>query len=314
VEIRNYRPGDEEAQAAVYNAAAGRLPGFKPAAAEDVSRRYTSADPDPTAKFYAVEGDRVIGYATFNANGRLSYPWCLPEAPEAREPLFAVVLAAMARRGLARAWATYRADWPEVLGFFERRGFARSREMVNYVAELVRLPRRPVPERLAIGPWTHGDLARLLELGEGLFSDDDPEALGTFFWENPYFEPDSLFALRRTDDGRTLGFGLAITNARYADPTKIDAAMPCFRLGALGTEAERHKRVSGLVSFVFESEDHGDILLSEAARRLDAAGLTHAAAQVRADRADLAAFYGRHFRRQGGFPILERPLGGAAAP
>src|SRR5207249_3763166 len=52
--IRHYQPGDETAQAAIYNRAAGALPAFKPATPEEVARRYRSSDPDPTTKFYAV--------------------------------------------------------------------------------------------------------------------------------------------------------------------------------------------------------------------------------------------------------------------
>jgi hypothetical protein len=306
MDVRNYQPGDEHAQAGIYNAAAAALPAFKPASAEEVARRYRGSDPDPGSKSYAVGGGRVVGYATFNPNGRVSFPWCLPGSEAAREPLLEAVLAAMVRRGMPRAWTSYRADWAEVLGFFERRGFARSREMVNFVAEVAGLPRRPVPEGQRVAPWDRRDVARLLELGEGLFSEDDPDVLGTFFWENPHFRPDALFALKRGED--TLGLGLAIADAAFADPTKLDAAMPCFRLGALGTEAERHKRVNGLVSCVFADEPAGEALLSEAARRLGRAGLAHAAAQAPSDRPELVAFYEKHFRRQGAFPVLERRL------
>ena len=181
--------------------------------------------------------------------------------------------------------------------------------MINYVADRRELPTLPPPEGTTIGPWTRADLPRLMELGEGLFSDDDPDALGTFFWRNPYFDPGSLFALKRAD-GAALALALAITNATFADPTKVDAAMPCFRLGALGTETERHKRIRGLVSFLFASPAAGDVLLSEASRRLEAAGLESAAAQAPSDRPELVAFYDRHFRRQGAFPILDKRLEG----
>ncbi len=101
---------------------------------------------------------------------------------------------------------------------------------------------------------------------------------------------------------------MLIINSNYADPTKIDAGMPCFRLGALGTERERHKRVNGLFSCAFEDEAAATALLAEAARRLAEAGTDHIAAQVPSDRPGLCAFYERHLGRQGSFPILSRRL------
>ncbi|MBX6314444.1 MAG: hypothetical protein IRY99_16245, partial [Isosphaeraceae bacterium] len=303
MEIRTYRPGDEAAQAHIYNVAAAALPGFKPATAEEIARRYR-ADDDPMSRFYAVEGDRVIGYATFSPSGRISYPWCLPDAPDRREPLLDALLAAMTRRGLGAAWAAYRADWGPILTFFEEHGFARERAMINYEAERERLPRTPIPEGLRIEPLAREDLPRVQALGRGLFAVKDAEALGAFYGENPDFEPSSLFALRREADGAILGAGLAIIDPKYADPTKLDAAMPCFRLGAFGTETERHKRVNGLVSVVGVTETAGEVLLAEAARRLAAAGLARAAAQAPSDRPDLCGLYDRYLRRQGAFPIL----------
>ena len=89
--IRSYQPGDESAQVRIYNAAAAPLPCFKPANVDEVARRYRTVDPDPSAKFYAVEEGAVVGYAVFNPNGRISYPWCLPEAQAMREPFAAAV-------------------------------------------------------------------------------------------------------------------------------------------------------------------------------------------------------------------------------
>ena len=39
MDIRNYQPGDDAVQAAIYNEAAGQLPKFKAATEGDVSRR-----------------------------------------------------------------------------------------------------------------------------------------------------------------------------------------------------------------------------------------------------------------------------------
>jgi hypothetical protein len=306
--IRTYRPGDEEAQVRLYNLAAGGLPAFKPANVEEVARRYRASDPDPSSKLYAEEGGQVVGYAVLNPNGRVSYPWCLPGSEGVRGDLLEAVLSELRRRGVREAWAAYRADWAPVLDFFAGHGFSRSREMVNYVAEVSALPTTPVPEGCRLVPATDVGLSRLFPLGRGLFS-EGPDALESFFLANPYFEPSSLFALERTSDGEPLGFAVAVVNGAYADPTKLDAAMPCFRLGALGTESERHKRVNGLVSCLFATEQAGEALLSEAALRFSAAGLAHAAAQAPSDQQALCAFYDQFFRRQGAFPIVSKALG-----
>jgi hypothetical protein len=307
--IRQYQSGDEAAQARVFNAAAAALPAYKPASTEEVARRYCS-DPDPQSRFYAVEGDEVVGYAVFNPNGRVSYPWCLPGFEAARGPLLSGVIASMTARGLPEAWVAYRADWSPLLAFFAEHGFAAVREMVNFIAEVATLPRTAVPPELALGLLDLRDLPRMMELGGSLFADVDPDRLGGFFWGNPLFQSDALFALRE-DDGRgsVIGVALAVVDSRYADPAKLDAAMPCFRLGAMGTENERHKRVNGMFSCVFADDAVGEVLLAEAARRFEAAGIANAAAQIPSNRSDLVAFYDRYFRRQGAFPILGRRLG-----
>ena len=131
---------------------------------------------------------------------------------------------------------------------------------------------------------------------------------GSFSLENPHFSADDLFALRDDGADTLLGAALIIANAAYADPSKLDAAMPCFRLGAFGTESQRHKRVNGLFAAVFADESAGELLLSEAARRLGRLGLTHIAAQAPSNVPTLCAFFDTFFDRQGEFPILVRPL------
>jgi len=305
--IRNYQPGDEQGQAEIYNTAAGQLPKFKPASAEEIARRYRTADPDPTSKFYAVANGRIVGYAVFNPNGRISYPWCLPDAADARPPLLDAVLAGLRKRGCCEAWATYRADWSAILDFFRNHNFAQARELINYVTEVAQLPRTTVTPNFKLAPLSHADAASVWRLGEGLFQ-ENPERLEQFYFSNPYFDPSCVYTLRLAGVEEPHGVAVAITNPNYADPTKIDAAMPCFRLGAIGTESERHKRVNGMFSCLFRTEVAGEILLSEAALRFARAGLVHAAAQAPSDRADLVSFYDRYFTRQGSFPILSRPI------
>jgi hypothetical protein len=305
--IRPYLPGDEEAQARIFNAAAGLLPAFKPATVDEISRRYRTIDPDPTSKFYALDGDAVVGYAVFSPNGRVSFPWCLPGSLAFQEPLLEEVLKGLKQRGAREAWAAYRADWQPVLAFLKDHGFTQVREMVNYIAELDRLPDTALPGEFSLDPMRPEALPELQQLGKGIFLDDDLEPLRRFFWQNSFFTSDSLYALKDRAN-KFLGAGLVIGKKGFADPTKLDSAMPCFRLGALGTERDRHKRVNGMFSCVFEDEMAGEILLAEAARRLRVEGLTHVAAQAASDAPALCDFYDRYFQRQGAFPILSRSL------
>jgi hypothetical protein len=291
--------------------AAGSLPGFKPATAEEIARRYQAADPDPESRYYAVEGGEVVGYAAFGSNGRISYPWSLPEADAVRGPLFERVLGAMRKRGLHEAWAAYRADWLPVLEFLRQRGFVERRVMINYVADLTRLPSLDrLPANRVVAQLKRAELPQLIALSPVLFFGTDARALERFFWDNPFHDfSQTLFALKERDTDKILGGCLLVVNNRFADPTKIDAAMPCFRLGAFGTEGERHKRVNGLFSCVFADEAEGEPLLSAViVPQAIRAGLTHLATQAPSDALALCAFYDRFFQRQGSFPILSRRL------
>jgi hypothetical protein len=309
--IRSYQTGDEHAQARIYNMVAGRLPAFKPSTPQEISRRYQPTDLDSATRYYAIEGSAVVGYATFSSNGRVSYPWCLPGAESYQAPLLETVLAAMRERGLPEAWAAYRDDWVPVLDFFRGHGFREKRSMVNYVAEVSRLP---APDRLPanrlIEPLKNEELPRLIELGHGVFADVTRQELERFYWSNMFYRfAESLFALKEAESHRIVGVCLLVVDDRFADPTKIDAAMPCFRLGTFGTERERHKRVTGLFSCAFADPAEGGLLLSAAlgiATRHSQ--LSHIAAQAPSDAVALCGWYDQFFQRQGAFPILSRRL------
>src|SRR5690348_15345284 len=98
--IRTFAAGDDAAQVSIYNEAAGSLPKFKPATLDEIRRRCRAADFDPTTRLFALADGRPVGYATFLANGRVSYPWCRKGHEARAEPLFEAVLAAMKQRGL----------------------------------------------------------------------------------------------------------------------------------------------------------------------------------------------------------------------
>jgi hypothetical protein len=309
--IRTYQPGDEQAQADIYNAVAGSLPGFKPANAAEITRRYQGAGPDSGSRYYAVDNSQVVGYVVFSANGRISAPWCLPGAEACREPLFETVLTAMHALGIHEAWAAYRGDWSPVLDLLDQHGFVDKRTMINFVADISRLPAPAnLPPNRQIEPLRPDDLPHVVALDPSLFADMSTQELEQFYWHNPFYNfRDSLFALRDREDDKVVGAFVLVKSDRFADPTKIDAAMPCFRLGAFGTERERHKRVNGLFSCVFAEEAQGDLLLSQALASLaQLPSLTHIAAQAPSDAISLCRWYDRLFERQGSFPILSRPL------
>ena len=242
-----YQPGDEQAQAHIYNTAAGSLPAFKPATPDEIARRSQGADADPGSRVYAVEDGEILGYAVFCANGRISYPWCLPGAEDVREPLLQAVLNEMKHRGMPEAWAAYRADWSGVLDFLRSHGFEEKRQMINYLAEVSRFPdRMEIPEDRVIEPLGRDELHHLAALAPRLFSGIEPRSLEAFFWENPHYDfSESLFVLKERRTGRVLGACLLVMSDSFADPGKIDAAMPCFRLAPSAPSASGTSALTG---------------------------------------------------------------------
>src|SRR5262245_32962049 len=110
--IRTFKPGDEAQQVSIYNEAGAGLPRFKPATLDEVRRRCAAADFDPQTRFYAEVGGRVVGYVTFQPNGRVSFPWFRKGQEAHADALFHHLLDRMRQRGITRASAAYRADWP----------------------------------------------------------------------------------------------------------------------------------------------------------------------------------------------------------
>src|SRR5262249_53643366 len=166
------------------------------------------------------------------------------------KPLFQAVLAAMRARGMKRAFAAYRGDWPAQRDFFLGHGFQLAREMVNFVVDLADLPTPGGPPGNPVTPLQAGDLANLLALGSGVVRSTSVAELERHLFRNPHFTPDSLFVLRSRQDNSLLAAGILIENSAYADPQQVDSGMPCFRLGAFGTEGMQTKRINGLFSFL----------------------------------------------------------------
>jgi hypothetical protein len=152
----------------------------------------------------------------------------------------------------------------------------------------------------------------ILELGNNILLIRERSALETYLFRNPYFSADSIFVLRNRTGGPALAAGILIANPNYADPQEVDAAMPCFRLGAFGTEGMSTKRINGVFSFLTaDTRDAHPLaldLLGYASYRLQDTDVETFAAQVPSDAGHLLRFYKQYFQRQASFPILERTL------
>lgn len=309
--IRTYQVGDEKHQAAIYNEAAAGLPRFKPATVVEIARRRQDAEFDPETHFFAEEDGQVVGYALFHANGRVSYPWCRPGYEHLADPLAQRVLLAMTERGLPTAAVAYRGDWPEQYAFWERRGFRLAREMINYVLQLSDMPTR-APRPTIVTLLQREDVPAIFAMIPGALRVATAAALEQHMFHNRYFPASSYFVLRQRDDGTPAAVGILIQHPEYADPTLLDADMPCFRLGAFGTEGMQVKRVNCLFSFLTpnraDAMANAFQLLEYAAARLENADMSTLAAQVPSDIPHLARFYRQQFQRQGSFPVYEKDL------
>jgi hypothetical protein len=313
VNIRPFQAGDEFGQLKIYNSAAADQTKFKPATIVDIQRRIQAKDFDPATRWYAEEQGKVVGYCTFQANGRIGYPWCLAGWESTAEPLFAHTLQTMQQRGIRKAFSAYRKDWPVINGFFEKHEFVLAREMVNFVMAFDNMPTPSARLSSMVTPAVVEDIPAIFDLDPTLFRVPDAEGLKQALWHNPSFSRDSLFVVRNRGNGAPTAAGLFITDASYADPRTVDAAMPCFRLGAFGTEGMTTKRIRGLFSFVTSHDRNifsaGMDLLGYAASRLrDEDDIWCYAAQVGTDATALFSFYQRTFERQGSFPVYERDL------
>lgn len=311
--IRGFQPGDEVAQAALYNEAAAAFPRFKPATAQEVQRRTRGRDFDPTLRFFAEDGGQVLGYVTGNPNGRISIPWCKKGHENLAEPLFQNLLEAMKTKGHRQVFAAYRGDWPTVGEFFTGHGFRLAREMVNFVIDLLDMPTPPARPSSSIVPLLPGDVPTVLELGQGVLRVHTAAELDRHLFHNPYFPPDSLFCLRRRQSDAVAAVGILVTEPTYAKPVAVDPGMPCFRLGAFGTESMQTKRINGMFSFLAGKDVNvnavGLDLMGHAAFRLrDTDDLDCLAGQAPSDVPSLMQFYQRNFRRQGSFPVFEKDL------
>lgn len=311
--IRTYHPGDELAQVAIFNEAAATLPKFKAATTDEVKRRCQATDFDPTTRFYAEDGGKAIGYCTYNAgNGRVGYPWTVKGQEKHAESLFQTVLADLKQRGRKTAFTAYRSDWAPITQFFQAHDFRLVREMVNFVIDIVEMPTPAARPSLPFSPLKREDVPAIRDLAPEALRVGSTAELEKYLFDNPYFSSEALFVLRSRTGGTPAAIGILIDNAAYADPKQVDSSMPCFRLGAFGTEGMDCKRVNGLFSFLCRpGRDVSSMaldLMGHAAFRLEETSTAWLGAQVPSDVPHLLRFYQQHFRRQGSFPMFERSL------
>jgi hypothetical protein len=310
--IRTYQPGDELAQVSIYNEAAGDLPKFKPASLDEVRRRLRAPGFDPATRLYALAEGRPAAYVTLAPSGRVGFPWARKGHEHLAGPLLDQALQAMRGAGIRHAFAAYRADWPAQRDFFLAQGFTQTREMINYIVDLAEMPTPAARVSSSITPLQPDDLPAVLELGKGVLRCSSVAELEKELFANPYFGPESLFCLRSRADGRPVAVAALVHRDGYAKPNQVDPGMPCFRLGAFGTEGLTHKRISGVFSFLAaDARDlsaHALDLLGHATVKVAAVDVETFAAQAPSDADHLVRFYKSVFRRQGSFPIYEREL------
>lgn len=313
MDIRPFQSGDEAAQLRIYNTAAADLPKFKPATILDIQRRTTARDFDPQTRFYATHNGETVGYCTWQRNGRVGYPWCLPGHESAAEPLFMRTLDTMKQNGVRLAFSAYRQDWPAINAFFASHGFKLAREMINFVMAFENMPTPSAKLGSNVAPATADDFPGIFALDPSVLRVSSPATLKEALWDNPRIPHESIFVMRDRTNETVTAAGVFIREPEFADARVVDSMMPCFRLGAFGSEGMTTKRIRGLFSFLAKPDRNifptGMDLLGYAVNLIqDDDDIPGFAAQVASDAPALLSFYERIFERQGSFPIHERAL------
>jgi hypothetical protein len=308
--IRNCVPADAEDEAAVYNAAAARLPGFSPVTAEQF-RPSAGRTADHTTRLCAENDGRLVGYAAFEPTGRVYPPWCLPGFERVAHPLFGATLRALAERRVDRAFAACRADWADQVEFLEDHGFAKVREVVNFSQSIGELPTMFQRPGLNVALARPEDVPEFERLVPELLRLHGP-ALASHLFENPAIPAGALYVLRGKD-GTIQGAGLLIDDATAAGVASLDPNNPISWTGAFGTEGLPGTRVNGLFSFLAASGKEtlliGQDLLWYGTSRMETNTFERLAAQAPTDAPHLLGFYDRYFERRGSFPVFERAIG-----
>ena len=311
MKVREYQPGDEAVQISIYNEVASSFPGFKPATLDEIRRRLSSPDKDPTTRLYAIENDQCVGYISFHQHGRVGYPWSRPGKESCQSLLLDEALSRLKQQGRTKTFAAYHAGWSKVADFFQSQGFEQKREMLNFVMGLLDMPTASPVVNLQIKPIQPEDVPAVMELVRPISLADSDDMLKDSWMNNPWFSPDAFFTLK-SREGVIEGVSVVVLNPDYADPTAVDGNLPCFRLGAFGTEGQNWKRINGQFSFVVRDPRRvspvGLDLLKHVSSLFEEAELESVSAQVPSDAPHLVHYYRQYFEPQGKFPLFERSL------
>ncbi|HEX3146849.1 MAG TPA: hypothetical protein VHR66_02035 [Gemmataceae bacterium] len=308
--IRNCQPADAAQEAIVYNVAAARLPGFRPVSTEQ-ARRVASARANESSSRICAEVDgRLVGYVSFEPNGRVNYPWCLPGHEKLAHHLFGTVLRTLGDRKVARAYAACRGDWAEQVEFFKDHGFVKVRDIVNFTQSIADLPTMFQRPGLNITLFKPDDLPEIERFVPSL-PRLNGAVLADYFDDASAYPRDAAFVLRRKDN-QIQGVGILIDDESFASVDSLDPRMPNSWLGAFGTDGFAIKRVNGMFSFLAPPGKDAVVtaqdLLWYGTSRMETNSFEFVAAQAPSDVPHLLSFYERYFEKQGSFPVFERDL------
>src|SRR5262249_41651791 len=96
--------------------------------------------------------------------------------------------------------------------FFLQHSFSKARDMVNFVLELVDMPTPAARRASTFAPLKPADLPALARLAPEALRTTSPAALEQWYFRNPYFPPEALFAARNRDGGQSAGVESLINN------------------------------------------------------------------------------------------------------
>src|SRR5207248_9836742 len=145
--------------------------------------------------------------------------------------------------------AASRGGWAVQWDFFMAHGFSRARDIVNFTIDLADMPTPAAIATSNFAAVTPADVPAILALAPMALRSRTAEEFERHLLRNAYFGPESVYVLRNRAS-EAVAAGVLIHKDDYANPRLIDAGMPCFRLGAFGTEGMSVKRVDGLFSFL----------------------------------------------------------------
>ena len=203
MQIRSFQPGDELAQARIYNIAAGSLPGFKPAKPEEITRRLHAGDTDPETTFYATEDGEIVGYAFSVPTVASVSPgpcrvrkWCKSRCS------IRIVTEMNGEVSPTRGPPIARTGRPCSISCMDTTSPRFDPSSTTWPKRRVwpRLDQLP-PTRL-VTKLERDELPHLATLMPASFGKLDVHGIGQFFWENPFYSfPDHLVALKDAEKG-----------------------------------------------------------------------------------------------------------------